>query len=76
MPKMDGSDLVKRLKNDSKLKEIPILVLTVISDVDKEYALLTLGADDYCEKTIQRKILLRRVENLLKRAGHVVQLAG
>ena len=76
MPKMDGNELVKRLKNDSKLKEIPILVLTVISDVDKEYALLTLGADDYCEKTIQRKILLRRVENLLKRAGHVVQLAG
>jgi len=29
--------------------------------------LLDLGADDYCEKTVQRKILLKRTEKLLRR---------
>ena len=68
MPQMDGYDLTSKLKADGRYRRIPVLVLTVISDVEKEYALLDLGADDYCEKTIQRKILLKRVENLLKRS--------
>ena len=68
MPNVDGGELVKRLKSDNRFRSIPVLILTVVSDVEKEYALLDLGADDYCEKTIQRKILLKRVENLLKRA--------
>jgi CheY-like chemotaxis protein len=69
MPKMDGSQLVKQLKSDPDHREIPVLVLTVLSDSNKEYSLLDLGAEDYCEKTIQRKILLKRAENLLRRAS-------
>ncbi len=67
MPNMDGAELVEKIKSHPTFKKVPILILTVISDSDKEYALLDLGADDYCEKTIQRKILLKRVENLLRR---------
>jgi CheY-like chemotaxis protein len=67
MPNMDGSALLKQLKSNPALANIPVLILTVVSDSDKEYALLDLGADDYCEKTIQRKLLLKRIENLLKR---------
>ena len=68
MPKVDGGELLSRLKAHSKFKNIPVLVLTVVSDSEKEYKLLDLGADDYCEKTVQRKILLKRIENLLKRS--------
>lgn len=67
MPTMDGAELVQRLRLDNRYKSIPILVLTVVSDSDKEYSLLDLGADDYCEKTIQRKLLLKRIEALLRR---------
>lgn len=67
MPRMDGQEFVSRLKMDKNYKNIPILVLTVVADADKEYNLLDLGAEDYCEKTIQRKVLLKRIENLLKR---------
>jgi CheY-like chemotaxis protein len=69
MPVMDGVTFLRQLKADSRFKAIPVLVLTVVSDVDKEYELLTAGADDYCEKSVQRKILLRRIENLLRRTG-------
>lgn len=68
MPKVDGAELVARLKRDPRLRRVPVLVLTVVADGDREYTLLDLGADDYCEKTIQRKILLKRTERLLRRA--------
>ena len=68
MPRMDGGQLVRKIRASEKFGRTPVLMLTVVSDVQKEYELLDLGADDYCEKTIQRKILLKRVENLLKRA--------
>lgn len=68
MPHMDGGQLIRKIRASEKFSKMPVLMLTVVSDVQKEYELLDLGADDYCEKTIQRKILLKRVENLLKRA--------
>ncbi|MCO6431894.1 MAG: response regulator [Deltaproteobacteria bacterium] len=68
MPGVDGPELIKRLKGEARTKNIPVLVLTVLDDREKEFSLLSLGADDYCEKTMQRKILLKRVENLLKRS--------
>ena len=67
MPNMDGSEFVSALKADARFRDIPVLVLTVMNDSEKEFKLLTIGADDYLEKTIQRKILLKRVENLIKR---------
>ncbi len=69
MPVMDGSEFVGRLKSEPQFSQVPILMLTMVADEEREYALLNLGADDYCEKTIQRKVLLKRVENLLKRSS-------
>jgi DNA-binding response OmpR family regulator len=67
MPTMDGFEFVKALKADKELRAVPVIILTVLADGDKEYELLDLGADDYCEKTIQRKLLLKRIENVLRR---------
>lgn len=68
MPEIDGAQLLAKLKSDPIYKNIPVLILTVISDSNKEFDLLSLGADDYCEKTVQRKILLKRVEKLIRRS--------
>lgn len=68
MPNMDGKELVSRIKLQEKFRNIPVLVLTVVADSEREFDLLDLGVDDYCEKTIQRKVLLKRVQNLLKRS--------
>lgn len=67
MPRMDGSELITKLKAHHLYKNIPVLILTVIADADREFTLLDLGADDYCEKSIQRKVLLKRIEKLLQR---------
>ena len=67
MPRIDGAEFVRRLKADVRFRSIPVLVLTVVSDADRECSLLDLGADDYCEKTVQKKVLLKRIEGLLRR---------
>lgn len=67
MPVMDGSNFVKNLKSNSKFSTVPVLMFTMINDEEKEFELLNLGADDYCEKTVSRKVLMKRVENLVKR---------
>lgn len=67
MPIMNGAELVKRLRSDANLAHVPVLMLTAISDSEAECKLLDNGADDYCEKRIKRKVLLKRVERLLER---------
>ena len=69
MPKMDGAELVSKIRSDKRYTGLPIMVLTVVSDPAREYELLDLGVDDYCEKTIQRKVLFKRIENLLRRSS-------
>lgn len=65
MPRIDGHELVRQVRRSGDRSRIPILVLTVLADQEKELHLLELGADDYCEKTIQKNLLLKRVERLL-----------
>ena len=66
MPKMDGFQLIKELR-DSKYKT-PILLITAKSDIkDKKQGFL-LGADDYMVKPINIEELLLRVQVLLRRS--------
>jgi two-component system chemotaxis response regulator CheY len=47
MPNMDGFSLIKLLKNDSKTKGVPIIVLTNYSEKEHIDQCFSLGADDY-----------------------------
>lgn len=67
MPNMNGGDLLKVLKSHSRLKSVPVIIFTVISDPSVEYDLLDMGADDYFEKTMNKKVLLKRIARIL---GH------
>lgn len=64
MPEMDGFQVVERLKGDPKLKEIPILILSVMSEEDK---VRKLGVDGYLTKPYKGADLLAAVENTLKK---------
>jgi CheY-like chemotaxis protein len=67
MPRMDGVQLVSQIRK--KRNMVPILILTVLGDEERECALLALGADDYCAKTIHKRTLVKRIEALLRRAA-------
>lgn len=55
MPNLNGFEILKRIKNDNKTKDIPVIVLTNIGsetvDSDKKLA-LSLGANDYMVKSL------------------------
>jgi CheY-like chemotaxis protein len=66
MPEINGCEFVKTLRADKKYKKLPIMMLTALPGEENEFELLEAGADDYCVKTVKRKILLKRVEKLIE----------
>jgi DNA-binding response OmpR family regulator len=50
LPKMDGFAVLKALKADEKVKQIPVILLTNLSQKEKVQEGLALGADDYLIK--------------------------
>jgi len=66
MPKMSGFQVAKTLKQDSNTKDIPIIVLTAVSDIDKKVDMLELGIDDYIIKPFNFIEILARIRSTLR----------
>lgn len=66
MPKMDGYDLCKELKLDSKTCHIPFILLTAKASNDSALKGFELGADNYVTKPFNPKLLELRVRNILQ----------
>ena len=64
MPKMDGWETVKTIREYSK---VPIIMLTARSEERDELKGFDLGVDEYISKPFSPKILVARVEALLRR---------
>jgi two-component system alkaline phosphatase synthesis response regulator PhoP len=67
LPGMDGLAFTKTLKNDSRLRSIPIIMLTAKGEESDIVAGLELGADDYITKPFSPKIMIARVRAVLRR---------
>ena len=67
MPKMDGLEVVERIRNDDKLKRIPIIFLTARGDEKTEVEGLDKGGDDYITKPISTTKLISRIKAVLRR---------
>jgi signal transduction histidine kinase len=65
MPGMDGFETCRRLKTDEQTKEIPVLFMTVLNDVENKLKGFAAGAVDYITKPLQDKELLARVQTHL-----------
>ena len=66
MPKMDGWQVCKELRTYSK---VPIIMLTAKSEERDELLGFELGVDEYITKPFSPKILVARVEAILRRVG-------
>lgn len=67
MPMMTGIELAKRLKQEEKTAEIPIILLTAKSDEDNKISGFDAGIDDYVVKPFSPRELLARIKAVLRR---------
>lgn len=67
LPEMDGFELCRAIKQDEKLKGIPIVMLTAKGEEVDRIVGLELGADDYIVKPFSPRELVLRVKGILKR---------
>ncbi len=70
LPGMDGTEVTRRLKADSRTADLPILMLTAKAEETDIVVGLTLGADDYVTKPFSMKVLLARINTVLRRIEH------
>ena len=67
LPTVDGLEVCRLLKGDSKTQHIPIIMLTAKSEEADIVSGLELGADDYLTKPFSPRVLLARIKALLRR---------
>jgi len=65
MPELDGYGLCKAIKSDPKLKGIPVILVTTLSDPQDVIRGLECGADNFIRKPYEERYLLSRIEYLL-----------
>ncbi|MGB9128079.1 MAG: response regulator [Thiobacillus sp.] len=65
MPELDGYGLCKAIKSDEKLKHIPVMLVTTLSDPDDVIRGLECGADNFIRKPYDETYLLSRIKYLL-----------
>ncbi|HUT28716.1 MAG TPA: response regulator [Sedimentisphaerales bacterium] len=66
MPKMSGFEVCKRLKNDPKTSDIPIIMVTALNEYGDIERAIDVGTDDFLSKPINKLELLTRVKTMLK----------
>ncbi len=66
MPDMDGYEVCRRLKEDSRLKDIPVIFITAKGEVEDETRGLEIGAVDYIIKPFSPPIVAARVKTHLQ----------
>jgi sigma-B regulation protein RsbU (phosphoserine phosphatase) len=79
MPRMDGADLCRVLRNLARDTYTYIIMLTAASGPEKVVEALDAGADDFMTKPFERNVLaarLRVAERILNLREHVVRLEG
>jgi two-component system, OmpR family, alkaline phosphatase synthesis response regulator PhoP len=69
MPKLDGIETCKHLRNIPEFKDTLIVFLTALGDEQSEIKGLNIGADDYIVKPIKPRLLVSRVNALIRRLG-------
>ena len=67
MPHMDGLELCRRIRSDLRLKDLPIIMLTVKSGIKDLVNGFKTGADDYIGKPFEFPVLLARIRALERR---------
>lgn len=65
MPVMDGYEVLKIMKEEKYIEDIPVIVISGVDTVENEIKALELGADDFVLKPFEAEVVKKRLENVL-----------
>jgi CheY-like chemotaxis protein len=66
MPKISGFEVCKRIKNDPKTSDIPVIMVTALNEYGDIERAIDSGTDDFLSKPVNKLELLTRVKTMLK----------
>lgn len=66
MPKMSGFEVCRRIKNDPKTRDIPVIMVTALNEFGDIERGIDSGTDDFLSKPVNKLELLTRVKTMLK----------
>jgi two-component system cell cycle response regulator len=64
MPRMDGYETVKKLKEQEHTRHIPVVIVTALNDVANQLKSIEAGSDDFLSKPVEEKLLIAKVKLL------------
>ena len=67
MPRMDGFEVLTRLQADPALRDIPVIVISAMTDTDKLLQCIKLGAQDYLFKPLHSEYLKARLKACMEK---------
>ncbi len=73
MPKLTGYEVCQRLRADGATKNIPIIMITALHEMDDRIKGIEAGADDFISKPFNKTELLARVKSLLQMKHEAVK---
>jgi adenylate cyclase len=67
MPQMNGYQVLEHLKSDPNLRDIPVIVISALDDINSVVECIELGAEDYLPKPFNAVLLAARISNCLEK---------
>lgn len=67
MPEMDGYEVLRRMKADEKLRHIPVIMISALTEMDSVTHCIQNGAEDYLPKPFDATLLKARIHSCLER---------
>ena len=69
MPEVDGFQVLREMKDDADLRDIPVIVISGLEDMDSVDRCMAAGADDFLNKSVEPAVLQDRVRKILDKAA-------
>lgn len=76
MPRMNGYDLLVRLRQNERTRSLPVIMLTALGDPDQQLKGMEVGADAYITKPFSLALIILQCRNLLQRGDCMRDVVG
>jgi adenylate cyclase len=76
MPELDGYGVLEELRTDTALRDVPVVMISALEDINSVVRCIELGATDYLTKPFNPVLLKARVDNCIEKARYKAQEAA